>query len=193
MAPLLPCLPTPTVAPVMKAESTKLSMLIDTMKQFVAMLNTQSKPSAPTDSLLVSMPPTLPVAMLQLSSQEHIVEIEKELSALHAHVYPCKQVALKPPATHKNLISAPMPALTTNSVPAPMPALKVRPALVPSPEFDNMPHIVFISCPTISMLKAAHGPVFPSIGLLMNLLMSLFWHLHPQPLYWFLHTQLPQP
>ena len=81
---------TPTIAPAPKTESTKLSMLIDTMKQFVAMLDTQSKPSAPTDSLLVSTPPAPPVALLQLSPQERIMEIEKELSALCAHIFPCE-------------------------------------------------------------------------------------------------------
>ena len=81
-------LSTPALAPAPKTESTKLSMLIDTMKQFVAMLNNQSKLSTPTNSLLVSMPPTLPVAMLQLSPQEHIAEIERELSAFHAQVCP---------------------------------------------------------------------------------------------------------
>ena len=48
----------PTLAPAPKTEPTELSILIDTMKQFVATLDNQSKPSAPTTSLLVSTPPT---------------------------------------------------------------------------------------------------------------------------------------
>ena len=45
-----PLLLTPTLAPPPKTESTKLSILIDTMKQFVTMLDNQSKPSTPTTS-----------------------------------------------------------------------------------------------------------------------------------------------
>ena len=53
-----------TIMPAIKTKFTELSMLIDTMKQFVAMLNTQSKPSTPTDLLMASVQPALPVAML---------------------------------------------------------------------------------------------------------------------------------
>ena len=56
----------PTLAPAPKTESTELSILIDTMKQFVATLDNQSKPSALTTSLLVSTPPALPVPTFQL-------------------------------------------------------------------------------------------------------------------------------
>ena len=44
-------LPTPTLAPAPKTKSTELSMFIDTMKQFIAILDTHSKPSALADSL----------------------------------------------------------------------------------------------------------------------------------------------
>ena len=104
----------PTLAPTPKTESTKLSILIDTMKQFVAMLDNQSKPSAPTSSLLVSMPRTPPVPTFQLSLQEQIQEVEKELSALRSQVCPCEQAALKPPATPKPFVSTPI------SVPMPI-------------------------------------------------------------------------
>ena len=56
-----------TLVPAPKTESTKLSILIDTMKQFVATLDNQSKPSTLMSSLLVSMPPTPPVPIFQLS------------------------------------------------------------------------------------------------------------------------------
>ena len=97
-----------TLAPTPKAESTKLSILIDTMKQFVATLDNQSKLSAPTSSLLVSTPLTLLVPTFQLSPQEQIQEIEKELLALHSQVHPHEQAALKPPATPELFISTPM-------------------------------------------------------------------------------------
>ena len=123
----------PTLAPTPKTESTKLSILIDTMKQFVATLDNQSKPSAPTSSLLVSMPHALPVLTFQLSPQERIQEIEKELLALRSQVCSCEQAALKPPATPKLFVSTP------TSVPVPMPAPKGRRTLVPTPEFDDTP------------------------------------------------------
>ena len=49
-----PLLLAPTLAPAPKTKTTKLSILIDTMQQFVTTLDNQSKPSAPTTSLLVS-------------------------------------------------------------------------------------------------------------------------------------------
>ena len=139
-----------TLAPTPKTESTELSILIDTMKQFVATLDNQSKPSAPTSSLLVTMPCTPPVPTFQLSLQERIQEIEKELSALRS------QATLKPPATPKLFVSAPI------SVPMPMPAPKGRCTPVPTPEFDDTPQVVFISCPATSTSKVAHGPIFHS-------------------------------
>ena len=78
----LPLPLTPTLAPTPKTESTELSILIDTMKQFVATLDNQSKLSTLTSSLLVSTPCTPPVLTFQLSPQEQIEEIEKELLAL---------------------------------------------------------------------------------------------------------------
>ena len=146
----------PTLAPTPKTESTELSVLIDTMKQFVAMLDNQSKPSAPTTSLLVSMPPAPPVPTFQLSLQERIQEIEKELSGLRSQVRSCEQATLKPPATPKLFVSTPI------SVPVPMLAPKGRRTLVPTPEFDDTPRVVFVSCPTTLTLKAAHGSVFHS-------------------------------
>ena len=123
----------PTLAPAPKTESTELSILIDTMKQFVAMLDNQSKPSALTTSLLVSMPPAPPVPTLQLSPQERIQEIEKELSALCSQVRSREQAALKPPANPKLFISTPL------SVPVPMPAPKGRRTPVLTPKFDDTP------------------------------------------------------
>ena len=145
-----------TLAPTPKTESTELSTLIDTMKQFVATLDNQSKPSAPTTSLLVSTPPAPPVPTFQLSPQKRIQEIEKELSALHSQVRSREQAALKPPATPKPFVSAPI------SVPMPMLAPKGRCTLVPIPEFDDTPRVVFVSCPATSTSKAAHGSVFHS-------------------------------
>ena len=113
-----PLLLAPTLAPAPKTEPTELSILIDTMKQFVATLDNQSKPSAPTNSLLVSTPHALPVPTFQLSPQEWIQEIEKELLALCSQVRPHEQAALKPPATPKPFVSAP------NSIPMHMPAPK---------------------------------------------------------------------
>ena len=121
----------PTLAPSPKTESTELSILIDIMKQFVATLDNQSKPSAPTSSLLVSMPHMPPVLTFQLSSQEQIQEIEKELSALRSQVCSHEQATLKPPATPKVFVSAPL------SVPVPMPALKGRHTPVLTPKFDD--------------------------------------------------------
>ena len=126
------------------------------MKQFVAMLDNQSKPSAPTTSLLVSTPPALPVPTFQLSPQKRIQEIEKELSALRSQVHSREQAALKPPDTLKPFISAPL------SVPVPMPAPRGRHTPVLAPEFDDTPRVVFVSCPATSTLKVAHGPVFRS-------------------------------
>ena len=146
----------PTLAPAPKTESTELSILIDTMKQFVAMLDNQSKPSAPTTSLLVSTPPAPPVPTFQLSPQEQIQEIEKELLALRSQVRSREQATLKPPATPKPFISTPI------SVPVLMPALKGRRIPVLTPEFDDTPQVVFVSCPATSTSKAAHGPVFHS-------------------------------
>ena len=123
----------PTLAPAPKTESTELSILIDTMKQFVATLDSQSKPSTLTSSLLVSTPHALPVLTFQLSPREQIEEIEKELSALRSQVCPCEQATLKPPATPKPFISTPI------SIPVPMPAPKGRRTLVPTPEFDDTP------------------------------------------------------
>ena len=151
-----PLLLAPTLAPAPKTESTELSILIDTMKQFVAMLDNQSKPSAPTSSLLVSTPRTPPVPTFQLSPQEQIQEIEKELLTLRSQVHPREQAALKPPATPKPFISTPI------SVPMPMPAPKGRHTSVPTPEFDDTPRVVFVSCPATSTSKVAHGPVFHS-------------------------------
>ena len=122
-----------TLIPAPKTKSTELSILIDAMKQFVATLDNQSQPSAPTTSLLVSTPPPLPVLTFQLSPQEWIQEIEKELLALHSQVRPCEQATLKPPATPKLFISTPI------SIPMPMPAPKGRRTLVPTPEFDDTP------------------------------------------------------
>ena len=98
----------PTLAPTPKTEPTELSVLIDTMKQFVTTLDKQSKPPAPTTSLLVSTPPAPPVPTFQLSPWERIQEIEKELSALHSQVRSREQAALKPPATPNPFISAPI-------------------------------------------------------------------------------------
>ena len=128
-----PLLLAPTLAPAPKTESTKLSVLIDTMKQFVTTLDNQSKLSAPTTSLLVSMPPAPPVPTFQLSPQEQIQEIEKELLALRSQVRSHEQAALKPPATPNLFVSAPI------SVPMPMLALKGRCTLGPTPEFDDTP------------------------------------------------------
>ena len=97
-----------TLAPAPKTESTELSILIDTMKQFVATLDNQNKPSASTSSLLVSMPCAPPVPTFQLSPQKQIEEIEKELSVLRSQVCPHEQAALKPPAAPKPFISAPI-------------------------------------------------------------------------------------
>ena len=110
----------PTLAPAPKTKTTKLSILIDTMRQFVATLDNQSKPSALTSSLLVSMPCALPVLTFQLSPQERIQEIEMELSILCSQVRPHEPAALKPPDTPKLFVSAPI------SVPVPMPAPKGR-------------------------------------------------------------------
>ena len=145
-----------TLAPTPKTESTELSILIDTMKQFVATLDNQSKLSALTSSLLVCMPPAQPVLTFQLSPQEWIEEIEKELSALCSQVRSHEQAALKPPATPKPFVSTPI------SIPMPMPALKGRRTPVPTPEFDDTPQVVFVSCPATLTSKAAHGPVFHS-------------------------------
>ena len=128
-----PLLLTPTLAPAPKTESTELSVLIDTMKQFVAMLDNQSKLSTLTTSLLVSTPPAPPVPTFQLSLQERIREIEKKLLTLRSQVRPHEQATLKPPATPKPFISTPI------SVPMPMPAPKGRCTLVPTPEFDDTP------------------------------------------------------
>ena len=117
----------PTLAPTPKTESTELATLIDTMKQFVATLDNQSKPSAPTTSLLVGMPPAPPVPTFQLSPQKRIQEIEKELSALWCQVCSHEQAALKPPATLNPFVSA------TISAPVPMPAPKGRCTLVLTP------------------------------------------------------------
>ena len=146
----------PTLAPAPKTESTELSILIDTMKQFVATLDNQSKPSALTSSLLVSMPPTPPVPTFQLSPQERIQEIEKDLSALRSQVHSREQAALKPPATLNLFVSAAI------SVPVPMPAPKRRCTPVLAPEFDDTPQVVFVSCPATLTSKVAHGPVFHS-------------------------------
>ena len=143
-----------TLAPTPKTKSTELSILIDTMKQFVATLDNQSKPSTPTSSLLVSTPRVLQLLTFQLSPQERIEEIEKELLALHSQVCPPEQATLKPPATPKPFVSTPI------SVPMPMPAPKGRHTLVPTPEFDDTPRVVFVSCPATLTSKAAHGPVF---------------------------------
>ena len=72
MAPQFPLLPAPSLISAPKTKSTELSILIDTMKQFVTTLDSQSKLSAPNNSLLVSTWPTPPVPAFQLSSQEHI-------------------------------------------------------------------------------------------------------------------------
>ena len=145
-----------TLAPIPKTESTELSILIDTMKQFVAMLDNQSKLSTPTSSLLVSTPHAPPVLTFQLSPQEWIQEIEKELSALCSQVCPYEQATLKPPATPKPFVPTPI------SIPVPMPVLKGRCTAVPSPEFDDTPQVVFVSCPATLTSKVAHGPVFHS-------------------------------
>ena len=158
-----PLPPTLILASTPKTESTELSIPIDTMKQFVATLDNQSKLSALTNSLLVSMPPAPRVPAFQLSLQECIEEIEKELSALHSQVCPCEQATLKPSATNKSFIPIATPALAANFVPMPTPAPKVRCTPVPPPDFDNTSHVVFISCPTTLTSKAAHGTVFPSI------------------------------
>ena len=131
----------PTLAPAPKTESTKLSILIDTMKQFVTTLDNQSKLSAPTTSLLVSTPPAPPVLTFQLSPQEQIQEIEKELSALCSQVCSHEQAALKPPATPNPFVSSPI------SIPVPMLASKGRRTPVPTPEFDDTPRVVFVSPP----------------------------------------------
>ena len=128
-----------TLAPTTKTESTKLSILIDTMKQFVATLDNQSKQSTLTSSLLVSMSRAPPVPTFQLSPQEWIKEIEKELSTLHSQVCSCEQATLKPPATPKLFVPSPMPALTANSIPMLTPMAKGRRTLVPIPEFDDTP------------------------------------------------------
>ena len=122
-----------TLAPTPKTESTELSILIDTMKQFVTTLDNQSKPSTLTSSLLVSMPHAPPIPTFQLSLQEWIEEIEKELLALCSQVHPCEQAALKPPATPKPFVPTPI------SIPVPMPAPKGRCTAVPPPEFDDTP------------------------------------------------------
>ena len=123
----------PTLAPAPKTEPTELSILIDTMKQLVATLDNQSKPSAPTTSLLVSTPPALPVPTFQLSPHKRIQEIEKELSVLRSQVHSREQAALKAPATPNLFVSAPI------SVPVPMLAPKGRHTPVLAPEFDDTP------------------------------------------------------
>ena len=153
----------PTLTSPPKTKTTKLSILIDTMKQFVTTLDNQTKPSALTNLLLVCMPSAPPVHTFQLSLQACIQEIEKELLALRSQVLPCEQATLKPPATHKMFVPVPMPALAANSIPMPMPALKGRCTLVPTPTFDDTPGVMFVSCPTTSTLKAAHAPVFCSV------------------------------
>ena len=139
-----------TIALAPKTKSTELSTLINIMKQVIAMLDNQSEPSTPTNLLLVSMPPTRPVATFQLSLQECIQEIEKELSALCTQVCPQEQKAHMPPATH-------------NCICTPAPTWGVRCTLVPTPEFDDTPHIVFMSCAATPTSKTAHGLVFPSV------------------------------
>ena len=126
------------------------------MKQFVATLDNQSKVSTLNTSLLVSMPCALPVLTFQLSPQERIEEIERELLALHSQVRSREQAALKPPATPKPFVSAPL------SIPVPMPAPKGRRTPVLTPEFDDTPQVVFVSCPTTLTSKAVHGSVFHS-------------------------------
>ena len=152
-------LPLPlTLAPAAKTEPTKLSIFVDTLKLFVATLGNQSKPSPPASSLLVSTPPPPlpPVPSFQLSPQERIQEIEKELSALRSQVRLREQAALKPPAAPAPFVPAPI------SAPVPMPAPKGRRNAWMTPDCDDTPRVVFVSSPATSTLKAAHGPVFSS-------------------------------